>query len=80
LLLDIPALDGAADALARELAANTPLSLVAAKIAFQELTRRNGPPDRERAQTAADRCYSSADYAEGRRADAEKRTPVFTSC
>ncbi|HEY8612227.1 MAG TPA: enoyl-CoA hydratase-related protein [Roseomonas sp.] len=72
------ALEAAVSELAAELAANAPLSLRAAKIAFQELSRHNGPPDRTRAQAAADRCYASADYAEGRRAKAEKRKPAFT--
>jgi enoyl-CoA hydratase len=78
LLPDRAALEAAAAELAAELAANAPLSLMAAKIAFQEMSRRNGPPDRARAQAAADRCYASADYAEGRRAKAEKRTPMFS--
>jgi len=78
MLPDRTALDDAASELAAELAANAPLSLMAAKIAFQELTRRDGPPDLARAQVAADRCYASADYIEGRRARAEKRPPAFT--
>lgn len=78
LLPDRAALMAAADAMARELAALAPLSLAAAKIGFRELLRRDGPPDRARAQAAADRCYASEDYAEGRRARAEKRVPRFT--
>ncbi len=78
LLPDRPALEAAASEVAAELAANAPLSLMAAKIAFQEVSRRDAPPDRARAQAAADRCYASADYAEGRRAKAEKRKPAFT--
>jgi hypothetical protein len=39
--------------------------------------RHNGSPDLERVQRAADRCYASRDYAEGRAAQREKRKPVF---
>ncbi|WP_164867974.1 enoyl-CoA hydratase-related protein [Rhodovarius crocodyli] len=77
-LPDIAAMEASVAELARELAANAPLSLRAAKIAFQELARREGPPDRARTDVAEDACYASADYAEGRRAKAEKRPPVFT--
>jgi enoyl-CoA hydratase/carnithine racemase len=74
---DRAALAEAVDVLARELAENAPLSLMAAKVAFQEAMRRDAPPDLARAQAAADRCYASADYAEGRSARREKRKPVF---
>jgi enoyl-CoA hydratase/carnithine racemase len=77
LLPDISSLEAAAAALARELAANAPLSLKAAKIAFQELTRRDAPPDLDRVRVVEDACYASADYAEGRFAKLEKRSPVF---
>lgn len=78
LLPDLPALDVAVAALAKELAANAPLSLKAAKIAFRELTRRDGAPDLARVRAAEDACYASADYAEGRLARLEKRAPAFT--
>jgi enoyl-CoA hydratase/carnithine racemase len=78
LLPNLPALDTAVAALAQELAANAPLSLRAAKIAFRELSRRGGPPDLKQVKAAEDACYASADYAEGRRARLEKRSPVFT--
>jgi enoyl-CoA hydratase/carnithine racemase len=78
MVADRAALAEAADELARELAANAPLSLVAAKIAFAEVMRRDGPADLARAQAAADLCYASADYAEGRAARREKRAPAFT--
>lgn len=78
LVPDRTALAATVDAMARELAAAAPLSLAAAKVAFAELARRDAPADLGRAQAWADRCYASADYAEGRRATAEKRPPVFT--
>lgn len=76
-LPDIAAMEESVAALSAELAANAPLSLRAAKIAFQELARRDGPSDRGRTQVAEDRCYASRDYAEGRKAKAEKRPPAF---
>jgi enoyl-CoA hydratase len=77
LLPDRAALRTQVGVIAAELAANAPLSLAAAKVAFRELTRRDAPPDLALAQAWADRCYASADYAEGRRAKLEKRVPVF---
>ncbi|SDS10743.1 enoyl-CoA hydratase-related protein [Bradyrhizobium canariense] len=65
------------DAAVADLTSAAPLSLAAARVAFQELSRRDRSPDLERAQRAADRCYASRDYAEGRAAQREKRKPVF---
>jgi enoyl-CoA hydratase len=65
------------DAAVADLTSAAPLSLAAARVAFQELARRDGPPDVERAQRAADRCYASRDYAEGRAAQREKHKPLF---
>lgn len=76
-LPDIASMEMSVAELAAELAANAPLSLRAAKIAFQELTLRDGPPDRARTDAAEELCYASADYAEGRRAKSEKRRPNF---
>jgi enoyl-CoA hydratase/carnithine racemase len=78
LLPDQTAMHAAADAAAAEIAAAAPLSLHAAKAAFFELSRRGAPPDLDRAQRLADRCYDSADYAEGRAARRDKRSPRFT--
>lgn len=77
LLPDRAAMQAAAEEAAAEIAAAAPLSLQAAKAAFFELTRRDAPPDLDRAQRLADRCYDSADYAEGRAARAERRPPRF---
>jgi enoyl-CoA hydratase len=78
LLPDQVSLRAEASAMAAELACNAPLSLAAAKVGFRELVRRDRPADLARAQSWADRCYASADYAEGRRAKLEKREPHFT--
>jgi enoyl-CoA hydratase/carnithine racemase len=74
---DRVATEAAVAALATELAAHAPLSLRAAKVAFQELTRRDSPADLDRAARFADACYASHDYAEGRAARREKRPPRF---
>jgi len=66
-----------AAAVAMAMAEAEPLSLSAAKAAFFELARRDAPPDLARAAALADACYDSDDYAEGRAARAEKRTPRF---
>lgn len=74
----VPAADLVASVadLARTMAANAPLTIEAAKIAVHEAV--SSSPDRARVETAVARCYASADYAEGRKAFAEKRPPVFT--
>jgi enoyl-CoA hydratase/carnithine racemase len=78
LMPDQAAMRAAVEEAAIEIASAALLSLRAAKAAFFELARRDAPPDLDRAQRLADACYDSADYAEGRRARAEKRPPVFT--
>lgn len=77
MLPDHAALRTEVAAIAEELAANAPLSLAAAKVTFRELARRDEPPDLSLTQVWADRCYASADYAEGRSAKMEKRRAVF---
>ncbi|RPI41127.1 MAG: enoyl-CoA hydratase [Betaproteobacteria bacterium] len=66
------------DRYAAGLAANAPLSIIAAKRVIDEIVK-----DREQRDTAlCDRviaeCFASQDYVEGRRAFMEKRRPVFT--
>ena len=57
---------------------NAPLTIKAAKAAVNE-TRNDFPErDLERIAGMVDACFDSNDYAEGRRAFLEKRSPTFT--
>lgn len=65
-------------ALADEIAGNAPLTIRAAKLTIDELTRRPEHPDQGALDAAVQDCFDSEDYAEGRRAFLEKRKPQFT--
>lgn len=65
------------EALALEIAANAPLTIKAAKLAIDELTRHPENPDIAKLDAAVVACFESEDYAEGRRAFLEKRKPEF---
>jgi enoyl-CoA hydratase len=60
---------------ARDLAANAPLSISASKTVIETLILPRG--DFSRAEEAIGRCMKSDDYVEGRRAFMEKRPPRF---
>lgn len=64
-------------ALAAEIAAGAPLTITHAKRAIDLIANRPGHVDEEEVKGLAERCFNSADYAEGRAAFAEKRKPVF---
>jgi enoyl-CoA hydratase/carnithine racemase len=68
-------LDGAALELARGIARNAPLSVRAAKRAVRVAATGDG--DRAAVDALVDACAGSADYAEGRAAFLERRTPRF---
>jgi enoyl-CoA hydratase/carnithine racemase len=65
----------AADEFAATLVDNAPLSIAGAKLMLDGLAM--GTLDPAAAQAAIDRAAQSEDYAEGRRAFAEKRRPAF---
>jgi len=62
--------------LAQEVAANAPLTIQAAKKTLVALTEQE--QDMSSVKTAIDACFKSHDYAEGRLAFAQKRSPQFT--
>jgi enoyl-CoA hydratase len=70
-------LDDAVNALAHEIASNAPLSVHASKVMINELARKGDGADRATMDRLVGACFDSADYAEGRKAFAEKRKPVF---
>jgi enoyl-CoA hydratase/carnithine racemase len=77
-LLPAEGFDAAVAALARQIAANAPLTLRAAKAAIRAASRAPGAPSQERCEALAAACFDSADYIEGRNAFLEKREPKFT--
>lgn len=65
-------------ALAAEIAANAPLAVALVKANMREARRPAVERDLDGLAAQAAACYASEDYAEGRRAFAEKRAPQFT--
>ena len=59
------------------LAENAPLSIAASKEIIAELVKPRAEMDHAKCEALAARCMESADFAEGRRAFAEKRKPNF---
>lgn len=70
--------EGAAQALARSVAANAPLSLAGMKAVVQRAVAARPAVAHDDLDAAALRARQSADAGEGRRAMLEKRKPVFT--
>lgn len=56
---------------------NAPLAIANSKTILEEYVKASGSPDMLRMRAAIERCATSADYAEGRRAFMEKRKPGF---
>jgi enoyl-CoA hydratase len=66
-----------AKARAEQLAARAPLTLVAAKRTVAAVLATSDPDAAARSDAAIAACFDSEDFAEGRRAFADKRQPVF---
>jgi len=64
-------------ALAGEIARNAPLTIRAAKRTIDALARSPESADTAALDRLVDACFTSEDYAEGRRAFLEKRAPEF---
>lgn len=60
-----------------QIVANAPMTLAAAKFAMRQVARPAGERDMAKAQALYEACFKSQDYAEGRAAFLEKRTPRF---
>ena len=63
--------------LAETIAGNAPMTIRAAKEAIDELTAKPETADIGHLEHLVKQCFDSADYAEGRKAFAEKRKPDF---
>ncbi|MGD9952647.1 MAG: enoyl-CoA hydratase [Burkholderiales bacterium] len=70
-------LEAYVDGVIQTLCANAPLSIANSKTILEEYAKSAGTPDHERMQAAIERCATSEDYREGRRAFMEKRKPRF---
>lgn len=64
-------------ALAADIAANAPMTIRAAKASIDALARPPDTADLARLDDLVAACFTSDDYAEGRRAFMEKRAPKF---
>ena len=71
-------LEGFVRSYAESVAANAPLSLIAAKRVVDELVKDPERRDNALCERVVADCFASNDYKEGRRAFMEKRKPVFT--
>jgi enoyl-CoA hydratase/carnithine racemase len=63
---------------ANAIAANAPLTVSSIKTIVAEALKDESVRDKRLCQEVVDRCFNSADYAEGRQAFMEKRKPKFT--
>ncbi len=71
------ALEATAIAYVARVTALAPLTQRAIKAAIEAATGRAGADGWDKARLLAERCFESADYAEGRAAFRDKREPVF---
>jgi enoyl-CoA hydratase len=71
-------IEAAVDTVARQIVANAPLTVRAAKIAVREVQRSRLERDEQLWAETMRACMESDDFAEGRRAFMERRPPRFT--
>lgn len=76
-VVEADAIEEAVREYAARIAANAPLTIRAAKAAVREWERDPADRDLARVEALVNACFDSEDYAEGRRAFAEKRQPRF---
>lgn len=70
-------LESQTQAYAQMVSENAPLTMAAAKFAIRQWLEQEPDRDLNTARNMVKDCFSSEDYKEGRKAFAEKRTPVF---
>ena len=73
-------IESATIAYAKQIAANAPLTVKAAKAAIDAWERGSSDDALAAVHTLVNDCFDSEDYKEGRRAFKEKRTPDFKGC
>ena len=76
-VLDDAALERTVEEILATLCENAPLAIANSKTIVEEYVKASGAPDPLRMAAAIERCATSADYIEGRRAFMEKRKPKF---
>jgi len=76
-VVPVAALEDEVREIAGTIGGNAPLTIAAAKRAVNDLMLPAGEQDPDAVRAAVERCFDSEDFAEGRKAFAEKRRPVF---
>lgn len=76
-VLPVETLSAYVDDYAATIAANAPLTVLAAKTVVGEILKDPGDRDLDLCRKVVDDCFASDDYKEGRKAFMEKRKPEF---
>ena len=77
-VVPVDELQATVEDLAATIASNAPLTVRLIRHSIAEALRSSDQRDPDRIKAMVDACFASDDYAEGRRAFAEKRAPQFT--